>query len=81
MKYFLKSDYLNIQFAAVSCFTNIFNKNWLHFNEDEVSGLTIQHFHRNLKERLEIHALSACSDSDVDRKTCIISTRLQIYCY
>lgn len=80
MKYFLKSDYLNIQFAAVSCLTQIFNKQWLNFKEDEVSCVTIQEFHKKLMERLEIKELSVSPDSDNDRKSCIISTRLQLYC-
>lgn len=80
MKYFLKSEYLNIQFAAVSCLTNIFNKQWLNSDEDKVNCINIQNFHKDLIERLEIDELAVKPEYDIDRKTCIVATRLQFYC-
>lgn len=80
MKYFLTSEYLNIQFAAVSCLTKIFNKHWLHFDGDKVNCVEIQNFHKTLIEKLEINNLAVKSEYDVDRKTCIVATRLQFYC-
>lgn len=80
MKYFLNSEYLSIQFAAVSCLTNIFNKQWLNFDEDTVKCVEIQNFHKTLIEQLEINELCVNPEYDVDRKTCIVATRLQFYC-
>lgn len=42
--------------------------------------LTIQNFHIQLMEKLEIDKLSVDEVNDIDRKTCIVSTRLQLYC-
>ncbi|XP_055323121.1 serine/threonine-protein kinase ATM isoform X2 [Sitodiplosis mosellana] len=77
---FLQSKYLTIQFATVACLTDIFNKNWLIYQEDEVNCLAIQEFHTKLVEKLNIDELSVEDVNDIDRKTCIVSTRLQLYC-
>lgn len=77
---FLQSEYLNIQFATVACMTNIFNKHWLNYDEDEISSAKVQDFHKKLAGELQVHELSIEQTADVDRKTCIVATRLQLYC-
>lgn len=79
MKYFLKSDYFAIQLAAVKCLTNIFNKKWLNLNEDQISCLTVQNFHVKLENNIQINELSMTMDEN-DRKTCLASIRIQMYC-
>lgn len=80
MNKFLQSDYLNIQFATVACLANIFNKRWLNYNENDISCVKIQEFYSKLVGELQMQELSIEQGSDVDRKTCIVSTRLQLYC-
>lgn len=80
LKHFLKSDYLYIRFATVTCLTSIFNKQWLHYNEDEISCRIIQNFHSNLMKELEIEELSIDPGKDNDWKSCLVATRLQLYC-
>lgn len=80
MNKFLQSDYLNIQFATVACLANIFNKRWLNYNENDISCVNIQEFYSKLAGELQMQELSIEQGSDVDRKTCIVSTRLQLYC-
>lgn len=80
MMHFLHSECYNIQLATVSCLTNIFNKKWLNYNEDEVSCLKIQQFHVDLEKNLKIGELTVAQQNDNDRKTCIASVRMQIYC-
>ncbi|XP_031619505.1 serine/threonine-protein kinase ATM [Contarinia nasturtii] len=77
---FLQSEYITIQFTAVQCLTNIFNKKCLNYDEERISCVTVQNFHTNLMEKLEIDQLSVEQENDRDRKMCIVSTRLQLYC-
>lgn len=78
--HFLRSDYYTIQMATVACLTSIFDKRWLKYNKDEVNCLTIQKFHVGLAKSLEINALSVIEENDVDRKACIASVCVQLYC-
>lgn len=77
---FLRSEYFTIQIATVSCLTSIFDKRWLTHNNDEVNCLKIQEFHVNLAKSLDINGLSTIEESDIDRKACIASTCIQLYC-
>lgn len=77
---FLQSEYLTIQFTAVECLTNIFNKKCLNYDEEKTSCVTVQNFHMKLMESLEIEQLSVDQENDPDRRMCIIATRLQLYC-
>lgn len=77
---FLKSEYLNIQFATVACLTNVFNKLWLNYDENKMSCVKIQEIHSKLADELQLQDLSVEQENDVDRKVCIVSTRLQSYC-
>lgn len=76
----LHSKHLNIQLATVKCLTNVFNKRWLRYDETEVSCGKIQEFHVNLANELQINQLSAEQECDIDRKTCDVSTQVQLYC-
>lgn len=76
---FLRSEYFTIQIATVSCLTSIFDKLWLN-HEDQVNCLVVQQFHMDLAESLKIDDLSVAQQTDIDRKTCIASTRIQLYC-
>lgn len=83
MQNFLKSDYYNIQVAAVSCLTKIFNKEWLQLNEDQISCLSVQKIHVKLEEELKttiLDGLSVKEMNDNDRRACIASVRVQLYC-
>lgn len=66
--------------ATVSVLANIFNKKWLNYNEDEISCLVVQKFHIDLDLHLKIDDLQINQGDDIDRKTCIASVRLQLYC-
>lgn len=77
---FLRSEYYTIQIATVSCLTSIFDKRWLNHNNDEINCLEIQEFHVDLAKSLEINGLSTIDESDMDRKACIASTCIQLYC-
>lgn len=78
--HFLRSEYYTVQIATVACLTSIFDKSWLSCNENEVNCLIVQEFHMDLADKLEIDELSATDGDDIDRKACIASTRLQLYC-
>lgn len=78
--HFLRSEYFTIQIATVSSLTSIFDKYWLSYNEDEVNCLVVQQFHMDLAECLEIDGLSVVDQTDIDRKACTASTRIQLYC-
>lgn len=80
MQHFLKFEYYNIQMAAVSCLTKIFNKEWLQLNEDQISCLSVQKTHVKLEKELKIDELSVVKVNDNDRKACIASVRIQLYC-
>lgn len=77
---FLSSEYYTIQIATVSCLTSIFDKRWLNHNNGEINCLEVQEFHVNLAESLKINELSTIEESDMDRKACIASTCIQLYC-
>lgn len=80
MMHLLQSDHYNIQLATVSCLTHIFNKKWLHYDENAANCAKIQRFHMDLEERLKINELKINEENDIDRNTCISSIRLQFYC-
>lgn len=79
LMYFLRSEYFTIQMATVSCLTSIFDKYWLN-NENQVNCLAVQKFQMDLAESLKIDELSIAPENDIDRNTCIASTRIQLYC-
>lgn len=66
--------------ATVSSLANIFDKRFLSYDEAKVSCLVVQNFHLDLETQLKINGLEIREGDSVDRKTCIISTRLQLYC-
>lgn len=80
LMHFLRSEYFTIQIATVSCLTSIFDKCWLSCNKDDVNCLVVQQFHMDLAENLEINELSVIEGCDIDRKACIASTCIQLYC-
>lgn len=77
---FLNSEYLLIQLTTVECLTNIFNKDWLCPDPESVDCVFLQDFHTKLLEKLNINQIQLNSDDGIDRKTCVLSTRLQLYC-
>lgn len=77
---FLRSEYYTIKIATVSCLTSIFDKRWLNHNNGEINCLEIQEFHVVLAKSLEINGLSTIEENDLDRKACIASTCIQLYC-
>lgn len=80
LMHFLRSEYFTIQIATVSCMTSIFDKRWLNCNNEDVNCLVVQQFHMDFVENLNINELLVTDESDIDRRACIASTCIQLYC-
>lgn len=82
LKKFLASEYLSIQLVTVECLTNIFNKQWLCPDLDSVDCLSIQNFHLELFDALNLNQMPRCDGDDgitMDRKANVFATYLQLF--
>lgn len=80
LKKFLSSECLPIQLATVECLTNIFNKHWLCPDLDSVDCLSIQNFHMELFDKLNLNQMPRCDgEVTMDLKANIFATYLQLF--
>lgn len=80
---FVNFDNLSVQFAAIHALSKIFNKNWVSpwdiNNEIRMNSLPVQEFHQAVLESLRLDKLTSIEGDEIDRKTCVVAARLQLY--
>lgn len=79
---FVIFDNLSVQFASIHALAKIFNKDWINpweiSNRNRTNSLAVQEFHEFVLKSLKFDKLTATSDDEIDRKSCVVATRLQL---